>query len=157
MQSADDVARLLGSELEVGLRSSEAARWLEDVGLNKLDESAHLPAWRLLVHQFANTMILVLAAAGAVTFVIGERTDTMVIAVIVVLNGVVGFVQEYRAERAVAALKQIATTSVRVVRDGDILVMPALELVPSDLVRLAAGDVVPADLRLFEFARPSDR
>ena len=149
-QSAVDVALHLDTDLQAGLGSRDAAERLEAVGPNELDEGARMPAWRLLVHQFTNTMILVLAAAGAVTFFIGERTDTVVIVVIVLLNGVVGFVQEYRAEQAVAALKQLATTTVRVVRDGGILVVPAPELVPGDLVRLAAGDVVPADLRLVD-------
>jgi P-type Ca2+ transporter type 2C len=97
-------------------------------------------------------MILVLVAAAAVTAIIGDLKDTIVILAIVVLNAVVGFVQEYRAEQAMAALKAMATPSVQVVRDGHVRLVPAAALVPGDVVLLAQGDVLAADLRLVEVA-----
>jgi Ca2+-transporting ATPase len=149
-ESSRQLAYRLASDLETGLTTAEAARRLEAAGRNELAEAERLPWWALLARQFANTMILVLAAAAVVTLAIGDRTDTVVIGVIVVLNALVGFVQEYRAERAMAALRELTTTTARVVRDGKDTDVPATELVPGDLVRLHAGQVIPADVRLVE-------
>jgi Ca2+-transporting ATPase len=148
--SPEQLEAAFQTDLRAGLSTAEATRRLASVGRNELDEGHRPRAWTLLARQFANTMTLVLAAAAAVTFVVGERTDTVVIVVIVTLNAIVGFIQEYRAENAVAALKQLATTSARVVRDSDVAHVAAPELVPGDVVRLAAGDLVPADIRLVE-------
>ncbi len=95
-------------------------------------------------------MIIVLLVAAVITALLGDLKDTAVILAIVVLNGVVGFVQEYRAEQAIDALKAMSSPTARVVRDGETLLVPAPELVPGDLVRLDAGDIVTADLRLSE-------
>jgi P-type Ca2+ transporter type 2C len=147
---AEAVAAALATDLAGGLTAEEAAARLERVGPNELVERGRKPAWRLLTEQFANTMILVLVAAGAITAVIGDLKDTVVILAIVVLNAIVGFVQEYRAEQAMAALKAMATPSVQVVRDGHVRLVPAAALVPGDVVLLAQGDVLAADLRLVE-------
>jgi P-type Ca2+ transporter type 2C len=147
---AEAVAAALATDPAVGLTAAEATDRLERVGPNELVERARKPAWRLLAEQFANTMILVLVAAAAVTAVIGDLKDTVVILAIVVLNAIVGFVQEYRAEQAMAALKAMAAPSVRVVRGGDVRLVPAVNLVPGDLVVLAQGDLLAADLRLVE-------
>ena len=95
-------------------------------------------------------MILVLIGAGLITAVIGDLKDTIVIPAIVALNGIVGFVQEYRAEQAMDALKQMTSPSTRVVRGGETMIVAARDLVPGDIVRLDAGDVVTADMRLLE-------
>ena len=145
---ADDVVRLQQTDLRSGLTSQEATRRLVARGPNELVERHRKPPWKLFVAQFANTMILVLGIAAVVTAVIGEVADTIVIAAIVVLNGTVGFVQEYRAERTMAALRRMTAERARVVRDGAHATVAARDLVPGDLVVLAAGDVVPADLRL---------
>jgi Ca2+-transporting ATPase len=144
------LATALGTDLDTGLTDEEAAQRLTTAGRNELAEAEAVPWWALLARQFANTMILVLAIAGAVTFVIGERIDTVVIALIVVLNAAVGFVQEFRAEQAMAALRAMAATTARAVRGGATVDVPAAELVPGDVVRLEAGDVVPADIRLVD-------
>ena len=146
----ETVVASLGMDPEVGLGASEAADRLSRVGPNELVERARKPPWRLLVEQFTNTMIVVLVIAAVVTAVIGDLKDTVVILAIVVLNGVIGFVQEYRAEQAMAALKRMTSPTARVVRDGEVAIVPAAQLVPGDLVRLEAGDVVAADLRLLE-------
>ncbi|MCJ7710258.1 MAG: HAD-IC family P-type ATPase, partial [Chloroflexi bacterium] len=142
------VAAALATDTTSGLTGAEAADRLARVGPNELVERAGKPTWRLFVEQFTNTMIVVLMIAAVVTAMIGDLKDTFVILAIVVLNGVIGFVQEYRAEQAMAALKQMTSPTARVVRDGEVLVIRAAELVPGDIVQLEAGDIVAADLRL---------
>ncbi len=147
---AEAVAAALGTDTRSGLDAGEAAARLARLGPNELTERGHKPPWRLFVEQFTNTMIVVLVIAAAVTAVIGDLKDTAVILAIVVLNGVIGFVQEYRADRAMTALKQMTSPTARVVRDGAVAVRPASEVVPGDLLVLEAGDVVAADVRLLE-------
>ena len=147
---ARDVAVGLMSDPSTGLAPEEARARRERYGPNELRARAAKPVWRLFVEQFTNAMILVLIAAAAITAAIGDLKDTVVILAIVALNGIVGFVQEYRAEKAMDALKRMTSPSTRVVRGGETVVVPATELVPGDVVRLDAGDVVTADLRLLE-------
>ena len=147
---APQVAVALGSDADLGLDPDEARRRLVEDGPNELEERAGKPAWRLLAEQFTNAMILVLLGAAAITAAIGDLKDTAIILIIVALNGLIGFVQEYRAGQAMDALKRMTSPSARVVRAGVTSVVPAAELVPGDLVRLDAGDVVSADLRLVE-------
>jgi len=136
-----------------GLATAEATQRLEKYGPNALPEGARRSPLRMLVDQFADFMILVLVAAAVVSGIVGEPSDTIAIIVIVLLNAVIGFVQEWRAERAMAALRLMAAPSARVRRDGAVATLPADELVPGDIVLLEAGNVVPADLRLVEAAQ----
>ena len=136
-----------------GLTAAEASRRLAEHGPNLLREGKRRTALGLLAGQFTDVMILVLLAAAVISGLIGDVVDTIAIVAIVVLNAAVGFVQEYRAERAMAALKAMAAPTATVVRDGMIVVIPAIELVPGDVVLLEAGRIVPADLRLVEAAR----
>jgi Ca2+-transporting ATPase len=145
-----DVAAALATDPERGLTASEAAARLLRFGRNELVEHAKKPPWRLLLEQFTNAMIIVLMVAAVITALLGDLKDTVVILAIVVLNGIVGFVQEYRAEQALDALKRMSSPTARVVRDGETTLVPAPELVPGDLVRLDAGDIVTADLRLLQ-------
>ena len=133
-----------------GLSAAEAAVRLAAHGPNELQESISRPAWKMLLAQFVEPMILILVAAAGLSFFLGDVTEGIAILAIVILFGVLGFIQEYRAERAMAALKQMACPVVRVRRDGSLLEIPARELVPGDVVQLEAGNVVPADLRLIE-------
>jgi Ca2+-transporting ATPase len=142
----------LGSE-RVGLRHEEAGRRLAQSGPNEIAEGKGRSVFAILLAQFADFMILVLIAAAVISGLIGDVTDTIVVIAIVVLNAVIGFVQEYRAERAIAALKRLAALSARVVRDGKEQAIPAREVVPGDVLLLEAGDAVPADLRLVEAAQ----
>jgi Ca2+-transporting ATPase len=148
--AAGHLAAELESDLAAGLGADDAARRLDSIGPNALVEEVLPGPWQIFARQFANTMTAVLAVAGVITAVVGDLEDTVVIGVIVVLNAAVGFVQEYRAEQAMAALKQLATGTARVVRGGRLQEIPAPGLVPGDLVELAAGDVVPADVRLVD-------
>ncbi len=143
------VTRELGTTPE-GLTSDEAKVKLEEYGYNELIERKKRSPVSMFFHQFTDFMILVLIGAAIVSGVIGEASDTLAIVVIVILNAVIGFVQEYRAERAMAALKEMAAPMAVVIRDGKPRAVPARELVPGDVVLLEAGNVVPADMRLLE-------
>lgn len=147
---ASAVAAALGTDPAAGLTRDEAADRLSRFGSNTLLERAANPPWRLFVEQFTNAMILVLLVAAGITAVIGELKDTAVILAIVAVNGIVGFVQEYRAEQAIDALKRMSSPTARVIRDGQTVLIPAPGVVPGDLVRIEAGDIVTADLRLLE-------
>lgn len=144
-----DVAEKLESS-DQGLSAQEARLRLERYGPNQLIEKKQKSLGMMFLDQFKDFMILVLIAAAVVAGIIGEPADTITIAVIVLLNAVLGFVQEYRAEKAMAALKKMAAPSTTVVRDGQVESITAEQLVPGDLVILESGNVVPADLRLTE-------
>jgi Ca2+-transporting ATPase len=133
-----------------GLDGATARERLARIGRNELQEKPPVPPWRMFLRQFSDFMVLVLVAAAVVSGLIGEPADTAIILVIVVLNAILGFVQEYRAERAMEALRRMAALQARVLRDGTVSVVPAADLVPGDLVLLEAGTAVPADLRLTE-------
>lgn len=133
-----------------GLTKDEAKKRLADHGPNLLREGKRRPIWAMIVDQYRDPMILLLLVAAAISGVIGEGEDAIAILVIVVLNSIIGFIQEFRAERAMAALLAMAAPNATVRRDGQILTIPAREVVPGDIVLLEAGKVVPADLRLME-------
>ncbi|MCU0553572.1 MAG: calcium-translocating P-type ATPase, PMCA-type [Syntrophales bacterium] len=133
-----------------GLRSEEAGNRLAKFGRNELQEKGKRSPIAMFVDQFRDFMILVLMAAAVVSGFVGEAADTVAILVIVILNAVIGFVQEYRAEKAMEALKQMAAPAARVLRDGQVSAVPGAEVVPGDLALLEAGAIVPADMRLVE-------
>jgi Ca2+-transporting ATPase len=148
--ASEQVLQRLDSDPARGLSAEQAARRLEQVGGNEIEEGRRRGPLRLLLEQFTDFMILVLLAAALISGVIGDLADTLVILVIVVLNAAIGFVQAYRAERAIAALKAMAAPAAHVLRDGQSTTLPARELVPGDIVLLEAGNAVTADLRLIE-------
>ncbi len=133
-----------------GISSEEAAIRLKEYGPNSLQESKKKPAWLLFLRQFMDFMILVLILAAGISAFLGDLIDTIIILVIVLLNAIVGFVQEYRAEKAMDALKKMATIQAQVLRDGIPIKISSDGLVPGDIVLLQAGNAVPADLRLLE-------
>ncbi len=145
-------AARLDSDLDTGLTGEAAAARLEQLGPNVLHEAGRRHPLAMLASQFTDFMILVLVAAAVIAGFVGEPQDAIAIVVIVFLNGIIGFVQEYRAERAMAALKQMASPQARVIRDGRAGLVDATALVPGDLVELEAGNILPADLRLTELA-----
>jgi Ca2+-transporting ATPase len=145
-----DVEAALDTSAGFGLSEQEAARRLAEFGSNELEAAQATEPWRLLLDQFKNVLILILLAAVALSIALGHATEAVVISVIVLLAGVLGFVQEYRAERAIDALRRMAAPTAAVIRDGAERDVPARELVPGDLVLLRAGDKVPADGRLSE-------
>ncbi len=133
-----------------GLDSTEAERRLLVQGPNEIEESPGRSVSLILLEQFSDFMILVLLAAAITSGVVGEPLDAMAILVIVFLNAVIGAVQEFRAERAIAALRLLGAPVARVIRDGLVTNIPARELVAGDLLQLEAGDLIPADVRLLE-------
>ncbi|BCS52500.1 cation-translocating P-type ATPase [Geobacter sp. SVR] len=133
-----------------GLASSEAEKRLEAIGPNVIERERQKSLPLLFLSQFTDFMILVLIAAALVAGAMGEVTDTLVIMAIVLLNGIVGFVQEYRAERTMEALRKMGSATAEVIRDGRQVTIPADHIVPGDVVVLQAGNVVPADLRLID-------
>ena len=149
---SEAAATRLDSDLDQGLTAEAAAARLAQAGPNVLQETRRRHPLVMLASQFTDFMILVLIAAAIIAGFIGEPQDTIAIVVIVFLNGILGFVQEYRAERAMAALKQMASPQARVIRDGQSGLIDAVDLVPGDLVELEAGNILPADLRLTELA-----
>jgi Ca2+-transporting ATPase len=136
-----------------GLSLVEARKRIEKYGLNVLKETKKKTPFMMFLDQFKDFMILVLIAAAIISGIIGELSDTIAIVVIVVLNAIVGFVQEYRAEKAIAALKKMAAQTATVIREGIPADITASELVPGDIVNLEAGKIVPADMRLIEGAQ----
>ncbi len=143
------IDELLGTSAR-GITSAHAEEHLARYGPNVLEEKKKKPLWRLFLDQFADFMILVLMAAAVISGLIGEITDTIVILAIVFANAIIGFVQEYRAEKAIDALRQMAAPNATVIRDGHPEQIPSALLVPGDVAVLEAGNVVPADIRLFE-------
>jgi Ca2+-transporting ATPase len=148
LDAAEVLARMASSTL--GLSTEEARRRLAAHGPNELDRPEGASAWRTLAAQFTNVLVLILLAAAVVSAALGEALEAGVIALIVVFAAVLGFVQEYRAERSLEALRELATPSARVRREGRERTVPAREVVPGDLILLSAGDRVPADARVIE-------
>lgn len=133
-----------------GLSTSAATKRLQEYGQNLIPEKKTRSLLIMFMSQFADFMIVVLLVAAFISGLIGEPQDTIAILVIVFLNAVIGSVQEYRAERALAALRKMSAPEAHVIRDNKAITLPASALVPGDIVLLEAGNIVPADLRLFE-------
>lgn len=133
-----------------GLLAKESARRLDEVGPNVLASAERVPWWRMVIAQFQDFMVLVLLAATAISYGMGETADAITIVVIVIINAVLGFLQEYRAEQSLEALKQLTAPTARVMRDGQEAQIAAAGLVPGDILLLEAGDKLPADGRLLE-------
>ena len=154
--SAQDVLERLGSGPE-GLRPAEAAARLAKHGPNDLVQLTKVSRLRILLSQFVDALVIILIIAAAISAVLGflngnsgELYDAILITIIVVLNALFGYVQEYRAEKSLEALRSLAAPKAHVMRGGEASTIAARELVPGDVVLLSAGDKVPADLRLLE-------
>ncbi|MBW4619038.1 MAG: cation-transporting P-type ATPase [Cyanosarcina radialis HA8281-LM2] len=158
---------LLGSDPDAGLTVREAQERLQRYGTNELQETGGRSAWKILLDQFTNIMLLMLIGVAIVSGILDvvklnqpgmsseggiPFKDTIAIMAIVVLNGILGYLQESRAEKALAALKSLASPQVRLLRDGKIVEVPAKELVPGDVMLLEAGVQIAADGRLIEEA-----
>lgn len=149
-RSIEQIAAQTHSDLGRGLSAAEAAVRLVRDGRNEIRKAERASAAIIFIRQFSGLVIWVLIGAAVVSVALDERLDGAAILAIVLLNGVIGFFQEYRAEQAVAALARLTAPKARVLRDGAAVIVPAAEIVCGDLVLLAEGDVVPADARLIE-------
>jgi len=148
-QSISNILKNLNTSA-IGLTTDEAKKRLNEFGLNELQEKKETPVWLLFLNQFKDFMILILIAAAIISGILGDMTDTIIILVIVLLNAIMGFVQEYRADNAIKALKKITITHTNVLRDNQMIIISSVDLVTGDIVFMEAGNVVPADIRLLE-------
>ena len=144
-----DVAKSLGTSPD-GLSPETVEQRLAEHGKNQIADAKKKTVWQMLWHQFTDVMILVLIAAAVVSGVVGELKSTWVILAIIVLNAIIGFVQEYQAEKSMEALKKMAASQARVMRNGQAVDLEASELVPGDVTLLEAGNIIPADIRFIE-------
>ena len=133
-----------------GLTSAEASKRLLETGPNEIQAAKRISAWKILLEQFKNILILILLGATAISLALGHGIESIIIAVIVLFAVFLGFIQEYRAERAIEALRQMAAPTASVLRDGSEIKVPARDLVPGDVILLRTGDRIPADARLLE-------
>jgi P-type Ca2+ transporter type 2C len=146
----EEVAARLDTRQDAGLSEAEAKRRLAAYGPNELEAARAVAPWKLLLEQFKNVLILILLVAVGLSIVLGHATEAIVIGAIVLLAALLGFVQEFRAERAIEALGRMAAPTATVLRDGEEVDIPARELVPGDLLLLRTGDKASADGRLAE-------
>ncbi|MBF2708538.1 calcium-translocating P-type ATPase, PMCA-type [Flavobacterium soyangense] len=147
--SITEIAELLKSNPS-GISNSIALQRLSEYGKNEIEDKRKKTILQMILHQLTDFMILVLIVVAIVSGILGDLTDTIIILAIIVINAAVGFIQEYRSEKAIEALKNMAPSFARVVREGSTLEITATELVPGDVVLLEAGNIIPADVRFFE-------
>jgi Ca2+-transporting ATPase len=143
-----EVAGSLGTDETSGLDAGEVAKRVELHGPNLVTAKSGAPPWLRFLLQFHQPLVYILLAAGAITAFLGEYVDSAVIFGVVIINAIVGFIQEAKAEKAIEALSRMVVTAATVRRGGRKLRIPSAELVPGDVVLLQSGDLVPADLRL---------
>jgi Ca2+-transporting ATPase len=143
-----EVARTLAVDVRAGLPTDEVERRFARYGPNALEERGRKGPWPILRAQFTAVLVLLLLAAAAISLLIGDLKNAVAILAIVVVNAMFGFVQEYRAERAMESLKKMAAAAVRVRRGGAVASVPSREVVPGDVVLLEAGNIVPVDARV---------
>jgi Ca2+-transporting ATPase len=146
----EDVLAALGVSVGAGLSQADAIARLQAHGPNLLSRRRQAVASHILAHQFASPVVVLLAIAAAVSLAYGEVVEALAIGAVLVVNAAIGFVTEIRAVRSMEALRQLGTVTTRVRRDGRMMVLPAQDLVPGDIVILEGGDIVTADLRLIE-------
>lgn len=150
LKSIEEVLSELNVDSEVGLKKNEVNKRLEKYGPNELKEEQGKSFISKLIAQFSDFLILILIGAAIISIVVGESSDAIVILAIVIVNAFLGIYQEGKAEKALDALKKMASPNAKVLRDSKAVVVPANTLIPGDIVLLEAGDIIPADLRLIE-------
>ncbi|MFH6972405.1 cation-translocating P-type ATPase [Flavobacterium petrolei] len=133
-----------------GLDEVTSKELLRENGKNEIEDTKKKSIVKMMLSQLSDFMILILIAAAIISGIIGDLTDTIIILAIIIINAVVGFIQEYRAEKAMQALKKMVANHARIIREGKMITIPASDLVPGDVVVLEAGNVIPADIRFFE-------
>ena len=144
-----EISRLLNTNPS-GIDAVAASQRLYEHGKNQIEDKKKKTILQMLLHQLLDFMILILIVAAVISGILGDVTDTIIILAIVVINAFVGFIQEYRAEKAMEALKNMAANHALILREGKMIDIPASDLVPGDVVILEAGNIIPADVRFFE-------
>jgi cation-transporting P-type ATPase F len=147
-RAPDEIVGELATDPDAGLGEAEAERRLAQDGPNRLTARAGTPAWRRFLDQLIQPLVLVLIVAAVVSALLGDTADALVISAVVLVNSLIGFMQEHKAEQAIAALDTLVVTEATVIRDGARHRVPSHQLVTGDIVVVASGDAVPADLRL---------
>ena len=147
---ADEALQRLGGDRTKGLAPEEATRRLAEYGPNRLPEGAKRGPLMRFLQQFDNILVYVLLAAGFVKLMLGLWLDASIITGVVILNALLGFLQEGKAEQALESIRNMLSADARALRDGEARVVPAEDLVPGDIVLLESGDRIPADLRLVD-------
>ncbi len=149
-QDTEEVLNILDTSAMDGLSDEIATNRLEQYGPNELEERGVKSPWLILWEQLTETMVVILIISAAISSILGDLKDAVAILAIVVINTLLGFRQEYQAEKAMAALKKLAVPVVKVRRGGHVLEISSRDLVPGDIVLLEAGNLVPADCRILE-------
>jgi Ca2+-transporting ATPase len=147
-QTVEEIAQTLQTSSVKGLTNAAAEEKIQQVGPNELTQKKGRTTWNMVADQFKDFMVIVLIVAAAISGLLGEMVDTFIILAIVIVNAVLGVMQESKAEASLAALKKMAAPAAKVIRSGAPATIPSSELVPGDIVVLETGDFVPADLRL---------
>jgi Ca2+-transporting ATPase len=144
----EEVAKILDSDLEKGLSEKEAENRLKKFGLNKIPEEEKWTAIKIFLNQFKSPLIYILVVAGIITIFLKDYNDSIIIFLAVLLNSMIGFLQEYKAEKTLSMLKKIVKEEAKVLREGNLKVIDSTKLVPGDIIFLDSGDIVPADGRV---------
>lgn len=144
-----EITQLLNTG-QSGISNLTVKQRLIEYGKNQLEDKKKKTIFQMALHQLTDFMILILIAAAIISGILGDVTDTVIIFVIIIMNAAVGLIQEYRAEKAMEALKNMAASNAKVIREGSTVEIPASNLVPGDVIVLEAGNIIPADIRFFE-------
>ncbi|MGR5260978.1 cation-translocating P-type ATPase [Vibrio astriarenae] len=152
-QQGSEVLKTLNTEQTTGLSTAEAQARLEKHGANELTAQESATAWELYIHQYKNPLIFILAVGALVSWFTGHAIDAIAIAVIILINTGIAFWQEFKAQKGMEALKEMAAPEAEVMRDGKWISVPAKTLVPGDIIKINTGDILPADVRIIESNR----
>lgn len=147
-KSIEDTSQKLTTNIKTGLTSQEAENRIKQYGLNELKQSKGKNPLMILFSQFTDVLVVILILASIASYFLGEGIDALMIVIIVILNAVIGFIQEFRVEKAIESLKKMVTSNQTIYRDGKLLQIPSSQLVPGDLVVLEEGQKITADIRL---------
>ncbi len=150
LRASEEIIQSLQSDETKGLTQAEAEKRLQQYGLNELVDKGQKPWWKILLDQFKGMMVIILFVSALISVFLHEYVDAIVILAIVILNAILGYIQESKAEKAMAALKKMAVPVVRARRDGHVREIPAARLVPGDIILLEAGNSIPADCRVLD-------
>ena len=149
MRTAKEIFEILKTD-EKGLSGREVEKRLSQYGNNQLEAITKTPKWLKFLLQFKDVLVIILIVAGIMSFAIGNFSDGTIMFIIVLINAIIGYIQEYKAERIMDSLQKLVQSPAKVYRDNKLIEFPQVKLVPGDIVYLDEGDKVPADIRIME-------